>query len=1390
MKQLIAGKLNLDTHYSLLEQGDLVYLMNGDIEGIDNSNHGMLVQNQLSNELCALFPTGFTFINGIQLNNFQFAVFFVNGGTSKIGLLDAKTCTYTDIITSTCLGFNPNNPIRGVYKHLNKTNERVVYWVDGLNPNRYLNIDQALLGNYPKVALNSDCNDCEVEYSNELDCNKIRINKSFNPPCVTVKPNKTGTLATGTYQVAIAYSEDGIVLTDFFFSDPVKAFSGRENIGFDITIDCVGGEIPFKFFTLVLITQTKEGSLIPYSNGEYNIGTKRITINTLTNATAVSTSNVTLKKTIYDVSQHIVSNSETLLVGKHQSIENVDYQPLANQIEVFWVERKVPSKYAHLFPTFMRDEVYDFAIEWQDELGRNRGVFHIPGRLKDNDFQITFGTKTFNEGDPASKDFFHIYEDDDPCAPMPQQIWEIENTATVLESFAVDCPDCEDDFVISKKGKMGYYECKDLTYPNESKWGENACNPIRRHRMPSHNLSHIHDNAFCETLTFPIEQYDDNGNLITPLPTYEERFYRDSPCVNILGIELDNIQLPTGVTPQAGWTYRILVSSREGNKSVLHKGLVYNVMKEIVRSDEDLGFDPDPITVMYPNYPYNDLKPDRYLSTVQTNESSVVPANHIAPNNYYKTRFTYHSPDVSFRETQGEFGSELKFYIEQFGKVKGEFDECYRHPKVALGATEPDVKTSWPYAQQFNSAAHYFEYQDLDTSDWKGKQRRRIDASQWLLPIKQFVNDNQRFNNEKRETSYYIELENYEVPNPKVEDTTRFTIGDTLSRKINFCSTVQIGSTSYDVQASAYYTGVKLPQPNQYGQNEQIRYVPVEACFRKADQETISNQMFFGGDIYISKHSVFRKMPLFKEWLYDVPYNTEYNYRDQKNVYYPVYWFDNLTQANDLFRLSNWNQDAGEFDADHGYFYLWVTGNPYFWCESEFIGDYREFDTTPNSRFYPKVDFNDIARLDTVSLQPTFLYDFSLLNTHIENRVLSGDTKSDAEFIVSFSQKNDLQGAGDNWLKFLPLNYTILPQIYGEFTGLHYVDQYSVMFAFENEILFSQEDYTLQSEQGNNIFLGQGDIFSRRLRRMSNENTGYTGCVDPLSFVNTRYGTFFFDRYRSNFFLWDGQLKNLNGLRSWTNKYAADVNPGYKDSLISVFDNFTDNVYFTDKINQWTISYKAKREAFISFHSFVPTFYLTLPNTFISTNSNGFWKHNKEGHYQTYFGVQYDFEIGYAHFTPEHSELQDIQIWTEFIKYLDYMNPIYNKDKFFDKIMVYNNQGSTGLIDLFVKDRNNPNHTTIQNSELTPTIAEVSNMSDSLYRINKFENMHRGEGFPVISLQSNGMYYTPLNIIDKAPIDRDSIKGRWFKVHLISRLNNDHKILAQLAYPLLDPLKR
>jgi hypothetical protein len=45
------------------------------------------------------------------------------------------------------------------------------------------------------------------------------------------------------------------------------------------------------------------------------------------------------------------------------------------------------------------------------------------------------------------------------------------------------------------------------------------------------------------------------------------------------------------------------------------------------------------------------------------------------------------------------------------------------------------------------------------------------------------------------------------------------------------------------------------------------------------------------------------------------------------------------------------------------------------------------------------------------------------------------------------------------------------------------------------------------------------------------------------------------------------------------------------------------------------------------------------------------------------------------------------------------------------------------------------------------------------------------------------MNYSVLNIVNKLPVDREKIKGRWFKVHLISKFNNDHKILLQLSLP-------
>lgn len=1375
MKQQVATKLNFDTHYTLLDSRDIVYMMNGTTSGLEGSNYNLFAQNMMSNELCVSFPEGYDFCNGIKLDNFEYLVFFTNGTNSKIGLLNTKNCTYQDVVESECLGFNKNNPIRGTYKHLNKTNERVAYWVDGLNYDRYLNIDQALLGNFPKLVApeSSLCEDCEVIYLDELDCNQLRINKILTTPCIRVKSNKNGSLVTGTYQVGIAYSEDGQIMSDFAFSSVVKARSNKSDIGFKVSLSC--GKNPFSSFTVILVTQTFEGSLIVYSLGEFTKGIKSLTINNISNATVISTSSALSKKVIYDKSQHLVSNGETLLRGKHQTADPLEYQLLANTIGVKWVERRVPVSKAHLFPNFMRDEVYDLAIEWKDEVDQVRGVYHIPGRPVGNTYEITLESITYHEDDPIPSTMY-LYEGEE-CEETPAKIWEIENTAYITEQNILTCDPCEDNVVIGRKGKMGYYECKDLLYPDEPRWGDLACQPIRRHKFPSNKLTHIHGNGNCFPETTVTVTVDPDTDIeTTTVQTFNK--FTEAQCVHILGVELENVPLPPGVNPEDGWTFRLLYSKRDGNKSILHKGLIFNVMEEHTDSE----------VILYPNYPYNDLHPDVYLSTTQTNPSADSNANHNAPNNYSKTKFTYHSPEIHFKETQQEFGTELKLYTEQIGSIKGDFKETYRHPKLALSGDNPDIKTSWPYAQQFNSVSFYDTYYQLKP-ELEGANRRKIDYSQWLYPIKQFVRDGKKFNNDMRETSYYIELlDTKEVPNPYQVDASRFTRGDIGCRQsVNFCDEVLIAGESLPIQAVSYYAGIKVPQPNQYGQNSQITYVPVESCYKATD--ALSEVQFFGGDIYITRHSITRKMPIFSEWLYDVPYTTEYDYRDHRNVYYPVYWWDNLNQIADLNRLSCYSKDAGVDKSDLGYIYTWVTGNLYFFCESEFIGDFREQDATPNSRYYPNVDYNELTKADNIRLQQTFLYDFSLLKGSIEETRISGYTKSDADYTVSFSLKNDLQSAGDNWLKFLPLNYSILPPVYGDFTGMHYVDQYSIFFIFENEILYSQEDYSLQTNQSDSIFLGQGDIFSRRLRKIANEETGFAGSVDPRSFHNTRYGTFFYDRYRSVMLHWDGTLKPLDGMNSWLNNIPDNMNMNsYKNSIHTVYDNFTDRLFITDPVKKWTLSYAPAEQSFKSFHSFTPDFYLVMPNTYLSTNSKSFWKHNKGG-YQMYYGEQFDFEVGFIEFNQQYGDLKDLKVWVEFIDQAGYGNTIYNKNKFFDQVLVYNNQGSTGIQSAFLKNPNDAKQTVLQNREVKGLL-EVSNLGESVYLMNKFENNHAGEGLSTLSLKPNGMEYNVLNIVDKRPVDREEIKGRWFKIHLISRTNNTSKIILQLTNPDIAPLTK
>jgi len=231
--QFIATKLNLDKHYTLLENRDITYLLNGDIEGYESSNQNYFVQNQKSNELCFDLPSGDQFVGpGIAVGNGEH-IFFTTSPieADKILLANLDTCEYELWASGDCLGFNINYPIRGVYKYNSHTNSRRIYFIDGLNPNRYLDIDNP----FPQVRSTNICEDCTPEYTGELDCAQLRLNPEITVPCTFLEANNQGKLPSGVFQVGFALSQNGVIRSDFYYSDVILCLRGTVPLNFQRT---------------------------------------------------------------------------------------------------------------------------------------------------------------------------------------------------------------------------------------------------------------------------------------------------------------------------------------------------------------------------------------------------------------------------------------------------------------------------------------------------------------------------------------------------------------------------------------------------------------------------------------------------------------------------------------------------------------------------------------------------------------------------------------------------------------------------------------------------------------------------------------------------------------------------------------------------------------------------------------------------------------------------------------------------------------------------------------------------------------------------------------------------------------------------------------------------
>ena len=1391
----------MDQHEALLPDNALVYMLNGDVSGYENGATAMFVQNVLSNESCFKYPPGYTLKGAVKLDRNQYTLFFKTTNSSEIGLLDTETCAYFALINNPCLSFD--GEIKGEFHNKSGCDSRRVYYIEKGGPIRFIDIDECR-----PVKNVADCHDCEKD--EQFDCEGYNLNRTIRYPNITIRES-VGNLPSGNYQIAMALTDEKQRFTEYYIYPQVLKFhtNNQANNRFGIAVDFIDCPQGYDQYELILISHRTDRATLAQRIGFFNVEQTSISISELDDPTFVPIDLQLLSERFprYQSADDIATNDETLVLKGVTLRESPNYQLKANLIASNWVVKQVKAANAHKYMNYMRGETYAHFIRGVYKDGE-RTVWYLissDAEKKIHDHQLSLEETLFDPVD--NEDNCEGGEVGLGCGTKTLRYWQVYDTSRVYFEDVDPDNSCEGKVIM--RGDFGYWE-SELQYPNnDCVWGQRgdrlepfyqdygkSCQKIQYHKFPDNKITHIHNDQSC------------GGEEL----------------VNILGIEFSGIQRfrdKNNVIIPDIIGYEIGVADRSNHKSIIHKGLLYNMFEEKLA---------DCTTSYYANYPFNDLHDDVFLSKT--------PAQYLPPNQYgevlyvpvdtySKKHFQYISPDVQYE--RNDSGSYVQLYTEENGPVSGKFSPTEGMPwnvilsdlallttaalgiglAITLGQSFYSVVDGITTVLQslraglapVNYAINYYAktvYKGYNlTKITPGNIRRKITQSQYMLPTKMLVGD-LKINNAQREQGLFIELCD-EIDNPATPELSRIRFSDTdCDPTLEFCQATNIGVPV----TSSYYAGIKVDRPAQYGLPDS-NLVRVITGVVEWNHPTISSvQNIYGGDVFITKHKFIKKMPFFTQLPLGLPNDTQYKTRPYMNVWQTRYWADWNEQtsfvavgnlgANDSrnleptghMRRSFCGLPAGDCNQDlffrvDGKFYTHVIGEAHFWCESDYIGDFREYNEIPES----DVDRDIQAKIDyrTVQYPELFLYNrqyhwkgYNVFGPHADPNYdcCKGDPIC-YQNTLAYSLKHDPLSKGDAWSKFYPNSIQQFSGKDGNFTGIKALDQNNLLIVFENAMYTTQQDEYLRTTEGR-IFLGSPELFTRRLNKVSEDSSGFGGCIDPDSIQVTRYGTFYFDRKRKKFLHLDRGIEDVTGnIQSWLQKYLTGPIRG-------VYDNFTDNLYYTGEGPggcQWTLSFKPKTREWVSFHSFLPSRYLATSNGYLTEGAGGLWKHNKQYEYQKYYGISYPFDVGFVLKSKmQNLIIQDLQVYSEWIKYKDYNCKQYDPKAFFNKMLMYNQLLSTGTRDILLKNINNEAHNLVQGRT---NMVECTSHGDFTYNLNKFDVYEVDQ--PLVCGEC--MTYNPGNK-QKGPTAMTEgnarMRGKWFIVHLISDDKNDHKILLQL----------
>jgi len=708
--------LNKDSDPTFVSEGMWTHARNA-VNNTLEGNTGTL-SNEVSNVFCA--EAGATLggkkyiIGAIHLYSDKWILFTVAHPLSgvgaatghEIGLFEEDTCRYRIIVQDTCLNFDKQFLITGASREKEDCSWSV-YFADGNNPDRYLNVgDDALwptsdyiwIGNntyangsgvniqWPGVQWDQECKDengiiipgpsgyipvgCIIcEDLTTLNCEALRLARLMDTPTIQVKQGVGGgVLRNGSYFATLAYTIKGQRVTDYFSSSNTQPIWNVDDVQGSIDILITADSTHFDEFELVVVQIINQGA-VAKRIGIYSTSTSVVHLDQIKDdLITVPVELLPLRTPVYETSDQITEVNTYLLRIAPRSKFDFNYQPLANQIQAQWVSVEYPSDYyvnGGSNTSYLRDEVYTFFIRWIYSTGDKSSSYHIPGRAP-----VQFNGVL--ETDPMTGNINSLQSTD--------RVFEVYNTAIITSSPNTILPD---GGIVRAQGRMGYWESTEK-YPDNRNdiWNSSSqcwsgttdpqfdlcAEPIRHHKFP------------------------DN---ITNASSLTNHYSPGGANIRLMGVNFTNILLPKdndGNDIPGIVGYEILRGSREGNRSIIAKGMLNNLRTYNIKGNEAVAGRQG----LYPNYPFNTITPlssllggnvsgvnDPYIKLTDTSNPSFFDDPELIDQSVPTDMVTFHSPDTNFRNPFLSV-TELKVYGALTGTSDQYFQEPDKQPKSKL----------------------------------------------------------------------------------------------------------------------------------------------------------------------------------------------------------------------------------------------------------------------------------------------------------------------------------------------------------------------------------------------------------------------------------------------------------------------------------------------------------------------------------------------------------------------------------------------------------------------------------------------------------------------------------------------------------------------------------